>query len=125
VGLLEGKDYDRVTLSGLFGPVHWLQEQHPAVLTYDFVLNKLASQEHLQYLRMRTATVLGVIMKKYDDASAYLPSRAYRAAFGPVVETFDVSVFTELEELGMALAEGKKEMAQGIVPPRIEMKSGR
>ncbi|HUR25005.1 MAG TPA: hypothetical protein VM327_03200 [Candidatus Thermoplasmatota archaeon] len=89
-GLREGKDFDRITLSGLYGPVHWKHEAHPAIMAYDFQLGRLVSAEHKLQLEYRTSSVLNVIRKKYDGNSvAVLDSKPYREVFEPVVTRFD------------------------------------
>jgi 7-cyano-7-deazaguanine tRNA-ribosyltransferase len=104
-GLHEGEDFDRITLSGLFGPVHWDHEKNPAILAYDFQLGNLVSETHRNLLKLRTANVLNVIRKKYEGAAvAYLPSKPYKAVFGPVIESFASHVADEIERVPRLLA---------------------
>ncbi len=91
-GWIEGDDFDRITLSGLYGPVHWNHENHPAIMSYDFPLTKAIHPRHTEFLRIRTATVLGVIGKRYGGLVAYLQPRLYGTTFGPVVQDFDAQV---------------------------------
>lgn len=98
-GLKEGSDYDRVTLSGLHGPVHWAHEETPSIMGYDFSLGATTSPRHVTTLRMTTALVLGVIGKKYSSGMAYLPNRHYRRVFGPVVESFGIPILASIGDL--------------------------
>jgi len=91
-GWIEGDDFDRITLSGLYGPVHWDHEDHPAIMGYDFPLTNAIDPRHTEFLRIRTATVLGVIAKRYRGLVAYLKPRRYGTTFGPVVEDFDAQI---------------------------------
>lgn len=102
-GLAEGRDFDRITFSGLHGPVHWEDEEHPAILSYDFPLGNAVSDGHIQFLRLRTATVLGVIRKRYRSAVAYLPSRPYWSVFGPVARSFRSHVVRQLDDVAELL----------------------
>lgn len=96
--LLEGRDYDRITLSGMYGPVHWKDELDPAILSYDFPLGPHVSVEQLSQLKFKTATILGVLNRKYDSIVAVLRSSAYASAFGPVTAAFGGSVVREPSE---------------------------
>jgi tRNA-guanine family transglycosylase len=98
-GLQESRDYDRITLSGVYGPVHWRHEEHPAILQYDFTLGTEVSKEHIQFLRMRTAMVLNVISKKYEDKVAYIRSKRYQNAFEPILNRFDIPLLDDISEL--------------------------
>lgn len=98
-GLREGKDFDRITLSGLYGPVHWTHEDHPAIRGYDFPLSRLVSESHKSLLKLRTANVFNVIRKKYAASVAHLPQKPYQAVFGPVVEAFAGQVSDEAEKI--------------------------
>ncbi len=102
-GYSEGEDYDRVTLSGLFGPVHWKDETTPVVMGYDFVLNSTVSEAHVGTLRVRTASVLRVLRKRYGNLVAYVAPRRYREVFGPVVRSFQGRMVRALEDLPSAL----------------------
>lgn len=97
--LHELEDYDRITLSGLYGPVHWMDERDPAILNYDFPLTQAVSDGHLRRLRVRTASVLSVIARRYDSSVAYLRTNEYARVFGPVLTSFGVRVTGELSEL--------------------------
>lgn len=101
--LVEGRDYDRVTLSGFFGPVHWTDEESPAIVRYDFPLTRAVSPDHIRRLRILTATVLGVIGKRYTKLAAYLPGGVYQETFAPTLKPFGVSVEAELERLAKSL----------------------
>lgn len=90
--LIEGRDYDRVTLSGMYGPVHWKDEEHPAILSYDFTLTAPVSSEQLRRLKFRTASILGVLYRRYQVIVAILRSSAYAEVFGPVTEAFGGTV---------------------------------
>jgi 7-cyano-7-deazaguanine tRNA-ribosyltransferase len=98
-GWEEGTDFDRVTLSGLYGPVHWDQEEDPAIMGYDFPLTYAIHRRHVEFLRIQTATVLGVIAKHYRGIVAYLRPKLYGATFGPVVEGFDARVASSPHEI--------------------------
>ncbi|MEA3191515.1 MAG: 7-cyano-7-deazaguanine tRNA-ribosyltransferase [Thermoplasmata archaeon] len=98
-GLLEGRDFDRITLSGLYGPVHWTHESHPAIMAYDFQLGRLVSDIHRNQLKLRTANVLNVIHKKYARSIAYLPNKPYMNVFGPVVQSFSDNVVDDLAQV--------------------------
>jgi hypothetical protein len=95
-GFSEGVDFDRVTVSGLHGPVHWANESHPAVLGYDFAILPTTSAEHIEDLRYRTASVLNVIGKRYTRIVAYLRPRAYEATFGPVTQSFSGEIVRDI-----------------------------
>ena len=94
-GLRVGTDYDRITLSGYYGPVHWDNENHPAVTSYDFRLDASTRSSHLAFLRFRAATVLSVIADRYRSVVALLRNREYRDVFEPVVVRFNGKVVTE------------------------------
>jgi hypothetical protein len=98
-GLTEGRDFDRITLSGRYGPVHWDNESHPAILSYDFALGPTVSERHRDALRFRTATVLNVIGKRYRKIAAYLGSRPYEETFGPVARQFTSHTVEEIHDL--------------------------
>lgn len=98
-GLIEGRDFDRITLSGRFGPVHWANELDPAVLSYDFALGPTVSERHRDALRFRTATVLNVIAKRYRKVATYLDSRPYRETFGPVARQFTPYTVARVHDL--------------------------
>jgi tRNA-guanine family transglycosylase len=98
-GYEESVNYDRITLSGLYGPVHWRHEKYPAILQYDFTLGTDVSKEHIQYLQMRTAMVLNVISKKYEGKVAYIKSKRYQNAFESVLTRYDVPLMDEMSDL--------------------------
>jgi len=98
-GLKESKDYDRITLSGMFGPVHWRHERHPAIMSYDLPLTSTVSKNHVGLLRMKTAMVLNVILRKYAGRVAFLRSRQYKTAFEPVLKSYRVPVAETLDDL--------------------------
>ena len=98
--LSEGSNFDRITLSGLYGPVHWKDEENPEILSYNFALNDpKISEMHINQLRLKTGYVLKVISKKYRKSAAVLTSNAYRKAFSPVLGKFDVPVLDNIEGL--------------------------
>ncbi|HZY70872.1 MAG TPA: DUF5591 domain-containing protein [Thermoplasmata archaeon] len=103
-GWVEGDDFDRITLSGLYGPVHWDHEGNPAIMGYDFPLTNAIHPRHTEFLRIRTATVLGVIGKHYRRIVAYLQPRLYGATFGPVVEGFDARIVDEPHDICRSFA---------------------
>jgi hypothetical protein len=98
-GAAEGRDFDRITLSRLFDPVHWRHESLPEIVSYDMRLSELTSVAHKQDLRVRTATVLGVIRRKYAAAVAFLPPKPYREVFGPVAAAFKSHVTEEIKDV--------------------------
>lgn len=98
-GLTEGRDFDRVTLSGRYGPVHWANELDPAILSYDFALGPTVSERHRDALRFRTATVLNVIAKRYRQVATYLDSRPYEDTFGPVARQFTPHTVAQIHDL--------------------------
>ena len=98
-GFEESIDYDRITLSGQYGPVHWRHEKHPAILQYDFTLGTDVSKEHIQYLQMQTAMVLNVISNRYDSKVAYIRSKRYQDAFEPVLKRYDVPMIDDISDL--------------------------
>lgn len=102
-GFGEGEHFDRITLSGLYGPVHWKHEDHPAILGYDFPLSGLVSDTHARWLRLQTATVLGVIRKKYEGLVAYLPSKRYFKVFEPVTTAFDATVAKNVDDVAASM----------------------
>ena len=96
-GYSEGTHYDRITVSGLFGPVHWKDETLPAILSYDFEITPTTSEQHLLQLRFNLGTVLNVIRKRYDKLVGFLKPNAYAKTFGPVIRSFN-GVLVEREE---------------------------
>ena len=102
-GFEEGRDYDRITLSGLYGPVHWADETKPAILNYDFQLGSTTSQKHLNKVRFALGTVLNVIRKKYYSLTGFLPFPIYAKTFGPVLLSFNGVLVRELDELNSYL----------------------
>jgi len=99
LGRVEGRDFDRISLSGLFGPVHWRHERHPAIMRYDFQLPTFASEEHSQHLQYRTSMVLRVVGRKYVSVIAYIPSKAYSSVFGPVALQFGIPVVKKVDDI--------------------------
>lgn len=99
VGLSEGEDFDRVTISGLYGPVHWANESHPSILSYDFPLNELVGDKQLERVRFRVASTLNVIGKRYDAIVGFFKSRQYGAAFGPVVRSFGGTIVDDVVQI--------------------------
>jgi 7-cyano-7-deazaguanine tRNA-ribosyltransferase len=97
-------DFDRITLSGFFGPVHWNDESLAPVMAYDYRLTPVADRDHVRELRYRTASVLNVIHDRYDSIVAYLRSPSYGAVFGDVVRSFGGTVASDVDEVGLALA---------------------
>ncbi len=102
-GYRENIDFDRVTLSGLYGPVFWEDETDIRVMNYDFQLNSLVGDAHRRMLRMRTATVLNVIGKRYRRIVAYLPAKQYRETFEPTLKEFDAVLAQDYSDLSDAL----------------------
>jgi hypothetical protein len=105
LGLEEARDYDRVTLSGIHGPVHWKDERLPLVMDYDFPLSAAVSDAHVRSLRVRTATFLGLARRRYAAIVAYLRNSRYREVFGPTVLVFKGQVASDLKTAGRALHE--------------------
>ena len=97
--LTEGSEFDRITLSGVYGPVHWKDERLPTILNYDHSLSSLTAEKHIQSLRVRTASVLGVVGKRYSRKAAYLRKGPYEEAFGPTLREFGVKVTDQLDDL--------------------------
>lgn len=98
--LKEGVNFDRISLSGLYGPVHWKDEGKPAILSYDFSLNNpTVSQAHIKQLRLKTTYVMKAITKKYKKLVAVLTSNSYEKTFGPVLESYGIPVLGEIEGL--------------------------
>lgn len=102
-GFIEGKAYDRITLSGLFGPVHWKDETLPVIMNYDFPLRKTTANEHLTGIRFALSNVLNVIRKKYDIMIGYLPPKMYLQTFGPIIKAFDGELVEKPEEIPFKL----------------------
>jgi tRNA-guanine family transglycosylase len=96
---VESKDFDRITISGMYGPVHWKDETHPAILGYDFVLTNATSKEHIDKLKFITGTILGVIRKKYENVVGYFPPPAYNRAFAPVIRSFKGEIAEDVSEI--------------------------
>ncbi len=99
IGLRENIDYDRITVSGLFGPVHWKDETLPAILGYDYELRSTATQHHINNLRFALGTTLNVIRKKYDSVIGYLNPKIYLKTFGPVIQDFRGILVSDLTEI--------------------------
>lgn len=98
-GLKEGVDYDKITFSGLFGPVHWKDETLPTIMGYDFRLEFTTTQEHVNNIRFVTGSVLNVIRKKYDSMVGYLWPSAYLRTFGPVIKSFDGDLVENINDI--------------------------
>ncbi len=98
-GLKEGNDYDRITVSGLFGPVHWKDETLPSIMGYDFKLEFITTQEHVNNVRFITGSVLNVIRKKYESVVGYLWPRAYLKTFGPVIKSFEGDLVENINDI--------------------------
>jgi 7-cyano-7-deazaguanine tRNA-ribosyltransferase len=98
-GLAEGEDFDRITISGLYGPVHWAHENHPAILSYDFPLSDIVSEEQRKLVQFRVASTLNVIGCRYDAIVGYFRAHAYAEAFGPVVKSFGGKVVGDPHEI--------------------------
>ena len=103
-GFREGAEFDRVTLSGLYGPVHWRHESLPPILSYDFPLGRNVSERHLAYLRLRTANVLNVLRHRYKRIIALLHPKAYLSTFGTIATRFSGQVVDEPHEICKALS---------------------
>lgn len=103
-GFEEGRDYDRITLSGLYGPVHWNDEIHPAIMTYDFKLGPSTTKEHINNIRFNLGTVLNVIRKKYVNLIGYLKSPSYFGTFGPVIHSFNGILVDRNEDISHKLS---------------------
>jgi tRNA-guanine family transglycosylase len=94
----ENLDFDVITMSGLFGPVHWKDEMRPEILSYDFRLTNMTSEKHIYNLRMKTVTVMEVVRKKYEYSYALINGLYYKT-FAPILEEFDTHVGTKLSDL--------------------------
>lgn len=97
-GLVEFKDFETITLSGLYGPVHWKDETRPEIISYDYRLTNMTSLEHLNYIRMRTAIVLNVISKYYESSFSVIRG-VYQKAFGEILRKYNVKTVNNAEEL--------------------------
>lgn len=71
---------DKVTLSGLYGPVPSACESHPAVLEYDFKLTT-SNRSQIELCAKRLAVFLERHGNHYEHCIAYGTSNAYRAVF--------------------------------------------
>jgi 7-cyano-7-deazaguanine tRNA-ribosyltransferase len=98
-GFEEGIDYDRITLSGLYGPVHWKDETLPDILSYDFQLNNMISKTHLNQLSFTFGTVLNVIRKRYNNLIGFIRPRIYLETFGPVIYSFNGILVSSLQDI--------------------------
>jgi len=98
-GYFEGKDYDRITLSGLLGPVHWNDELNPIVMSYNFKLTNITSDKHYSILKYKTTMILNVINKKYDRIYAFLPNKNYQKSYQKILESFNIRVFTNYHDI--------------------------
>lgn len=96
--LVEFKDFETVTLSGLYGPVHWKDETKPEIISYDHRLTNMTSKDHLNYIRIRTAIVLSVISKQYESSFSVIRG-VYQKAFGEVLRKYKVKTVSNAEEL--------------------------
>lgn len=97
-GFVEFRDFETITLSGLYGPVHWKDEMKPEIISYDHRLTYMTSQDHLDYLRMRTAIVLGVISKQYESSFSVIRG-LYQKAFGEVLRNYNVMTVDNAKDL--------------------------
>lgn len=97
-GMVEFEDYETITLSGLYGPVHWKDEKKPEIISYDHRLTNMTSIEHVNYIKIRTAIVLNVISKHYESSFSVIRG-VYRKAFGEVLQKYKVKTVSNAEEL--------------------------
>ena len=88
-GFEEGRDYDRITLSGLYGPVHWKDETLPTIMSYDFQLSNFTSKEHLDHISFKLGSVLNVVRKRYKAFVGFLLPKPYLETFGPIINSFN------------------------------------
>ena len=103
-GLAEGQDFDRITISGLYGPVHWAHESHPSILSYDFPLSDTVSEEQRDLVRFRVASTLNVIGRRYDSIVGYFRHQAYAATFGPITRSFGGKVVEDILDISHGFA---------------------
>lgn len=97
-GMVEFQDFETITLSGLYGPVHWKDETKPEIISYDHRLTNMTSQDHINYLRIRTAMVLSVISKKYETSFSVIRG-VYQKAFGEVLRRYNIRTVDNAEDL--------------------------
>ena len=100
LGIKEGVDYDVVTLSGLYGPVHWKDETRPEIMNYDFRLTNMTSPNHILTLQLRTSTVISNIVKKYSRSYSIINGMYYRT-FGGILERLGVTVFQNVDSFSL------------------------
>lgn len=96
--LKEFRDFETITLSGLFGPVHWKDEKKPVIISYDHRLTNMTSQDHVNYLKIRTATVMNVITKRYKSSFSVVHG-LYRQVFGGVLKNYNVKIVEKAQDL--------------------------
>lgn len=104
-GRLEKEHFDRVTLSGLHGPVHWDDEDKPAIMSYDFRVGNAISVNHAGGLRYRTGTVVKSLKRKYNRVVAFIRPGSYHRVFEPILTAHEVKVVTELPLLSRAFVD--------------------
>jgi queuine/archaeosine tRNA-ribosyltransferase len=68
---------EKVSLSGLYGPVPSAYEEHDAVMTYDYVLTE-ADQSQVELIRDRLVEFLEEHHSSFDEVFAYVTSKTYR-----------------------------------------------
>jgi len=97
--LFFNKHFDIITLSGLYGPVHWNDEEKEEILNYDYKLSNITSVDHIEKIRFVTSQVLNVIKRKYVKSYGLLPNKHYEKAFSKTLKNFGVEVFRDNNEL--------------------------
>lgn len=98
-GFRESSEFDRITLSGLYGPVHWRDESDPRIVGYDFKLDSTVRESHRQFLRTRTGTVLGMLHRRYESIVAFLRPGTYRDVFGPIIEAHSANLVSDIHQI--------------------------
>jgi tRNA-guanine family transglycosylase len=96
-GWKEGINYDIITISGLYGPVHWEDERNPIILSYDFRLSNLTNLEHINNLKLKTHEILKVLSKKYEKSYAIF-NGVYFKIFSDIFEKNNIKVFKSIED---------------------------
>lgn len=74
------RQIDKVTLSGLYGPVPYIYESHPAIMEYDFRLTT-NNRQQIKLCAERLAIFLQQQGDYYEHCIAYSTSNAYRTVF--------------------------------------------
>jgi tRNA-guanine family transglycosylase len=97
-GLEEFVDYNVITMSGLYGPVHWADERRPEIISYDFRLTNATSASHISNLRATTATVMSVVAKKYQNSYSIM-NGIYDRTFSPILMNLGVKTFHDVNDL--------------------------